>query len=108
MQLAAREDGVREVGLQTEKSPMKKGSIFSRLGNPVGGAEMEKQDSLKVQPEAKQKYSPRRQVQMNGFQSVHSSLSYVRIKMKNMFLAKKTGNKKNMMSIITDLNKTKI
>ena len=63
MELAAREDGIREVGgLQTEKSPVKKGSIFNRLGNPVGGAGIEKQDSLKVQPEAKQKYSPRRQV----------------------------------------------
>ena len=67
MQLAARDGGRGETGddagLQTEKSPAKKGSIFSRLGNPVGGAGMEKQDSsLKVQPEAKQKYSPRRQV----------------------------------------------
>ena len=61
MQLAAMDDGGRGektasgAGLQTEKSPMK-GGIFSRLGK-------EKQESsLKVQPEVKQKYSPRRQV----------------------------------------------
>ena len=30
------------------------------------------------------------------------------MKMKNMFLAKKTGNKKNVMLVTTSLNKTKV
>ena len=67
MRLAAVDDsGRRETGnvaeLQTEKSVVK-GSIFSRLGDPVGGAGREKHSpSLQVQPDVKQKYSPRRQV----------------------------------------------
>ena len=67
MQLASLEDGGRgatrnSAGLQTEKSPLK-GSIFSRLGDPVKGARKDKQDSsLNVQPEVKQKFSPRRRV----------------------------------------------
>ena len=44
---------------------------------------------------------------MNSFQSPHLT-ECVRIKMKNMFLPKKTGNKKNMMLVMTDLNKIKI
>ena len=70
MRLAAMDDGVKEKtaasksGLQTEKPPpSSKGSIFSRLGNQVSDVSKGKQgSSLKVQPEAQQKYSPRRPV----------------------------------------------
>lgn len=65
MQLAAADSSkgseavATSTGLQTEKVPTK-GSIFSRLGNPVGGAGKEAHSSsLKLQPESMPKYFPR-------------------------------------------------
>ena len=69
MRLAAMDDGAKEKaasksGLPIEKPPpSSKGSIFSRLGNQMEDASKGKQGlSLNAQPEAKQKYSPRRPV----------------------------------------------
>ena len=65
MQLAAADDGAKQettnsAGLQTGKSTVK-GSIFSRLGDPVAGGSVKEQQtsSLKLQQETKRKYSPR-------------------------------------------------
>jgi len=59
-------------GLQTGKSTIK-GSIFSRLGDPVtGDSAKEKQaTSLKLQQEAKQKYSPRQVILIDSLKSVY-------------------------------------
>ena len=69
IQLAAMEDKAKEkaaskLGLPIEKPPLSsKGSIFSRLGDQIEDASKGKQGlSLKVQSEAKQKYSPHRPV----------------------------------------------
>lgn len=64
IQLAAMDKGVKELTAdgaapQAENSSTK-ASVFSRLGNSMGGAGKEKQGSpFKSQPEVNQGYSPR-------------------------------------------------
>ena len=105
IRLAAMDDGTKgeaatsDRGLQTEQPPSLKSSIFNRLGSPVG--KEQQGSSLKLPPEAKQKYSPRFQVSIQMILNITHLENDLRMKMKNTFLARKTGNKGTMILMRT-------